>query len=88
MAHSLYSTHHINTRWVAFAIAVALAMASVVWIAAFVVGDRLAFDVDRPQIAPPSHSVPAPAFGNPWPAWMQSPRPFGITELPGGVGVK
>jgi hypothetical protein len=82
MAHSLYTTHHIHARWVAFALAAALAMASVVWMVAFL-GDRVAADVDRdgPQIAPP-------AIEYSWPAWSQSPRPFGITDLPGRVGLK
>jgi uncharacterized membrane protein YdfJ with MMPL/SSD domain len=88
MAHSVYTTHHIHTRWVAFAIAVVLVMASVVWVVAFF-GERLAFGVDRDrsQIAPPSsNSVPAVEY--PWPDWTQSIRPIGITDLPGRLGGK
>ena len=88
MAHSLYTTHHIQTRWVAFAIAVVLVMASVVWVVAFF-GERPAFGVDRDrsQIVPPSwNSVPAVEY--PWPAGTPPSRPIGITDLPGRLGGK
>ena len=89
MAHGLYTTHHIQRRhWVAFAIAVVLAMASVVWVV-MVFSEQPTFGVDwdRSQMAPPSSdSVPAAEY--PWPDWIQSSRPIGITDLPGHLGGK
>ena len=89
MAHSLYTTHHIQRRyWTAFAIAMVLAMASVVWVV-MVFGEQPTFGVDwdRSQMAPPSsNSVPAAEY--PWPDWTQSSRPLGITDLPGRLGGK
>jgi hypothetical protein len=89
MAHSLYTTHHIQRRyWAAFAIAVVLVMASVVWVL-MAFGERPTFGVDwdRSQMGPPSSkSVPAAEY--PWSDWMQSSRPIGITDLPGRLGGK
>ena len=89
MAHSLHTTHHIQRRyWVAFAIAVVLVMASVVWVL-MVFGEQSTFGVnwDRSQMAPPSlNSVPAAEY--PRPDWIQSSRPIGIADLPGRLGGK
>jgi hypothetical protein len=72
MAHILYTTHHIQGRYrVAFAIPVALVMASIVWVVT-VLGERPTFGVDwdRSQMAPPaSNSVPAAEY--PWSDWCQ-----------------
>jgi hypothetical protein len=89
MAHSFYATHHIPRRyWSVFAIAVVLAMASVVWVVIFI-GARPTFGVDwdRSQITAPSADS-APAAEYPWPDWTQSSRPIGITDLPGALGGK
>ena len=75
MAHSLYTTHHIQGRnWVAYAIPVVLVMASIFWVVT-VFGERPTFGVDwdRSQMAPPSsNSVPS--------------GPTGIGDLPGRLG--
>jgi hypothetical protein len=77
MAHSLYTTHHIQRRyWVAHAIPVVLVMASIVW-AVMVFGERPTFGVhwDWSQMAPPpSNSVPS--------------RPTEIGDLSGLLGGK
>lgn len=84
MAHSLYTTLHIQGRnWAAYAIRVVLVMASIVWVVT-VFGERPTFgaDWDRSQVAPPaSNSLPAAEY--PWCNWIRSSRPIGITALPG-----
>ena len=88
MAHSLYTTHHMQRRYLAVAIALAVAMASVVWVM-MVFGEQLTFGVDwdRSQMATPSSdSVPAAEY--PWPDGIQSSRPVGITDLPRHLGGK
>ena len=89
MAHSLYTTHHIERHyWAAYAIPVVLVMASIVW-AVMVFGERPTFGVnwDRSQMAPPSsNSVPAAEY--PWSDCIQSSRPIGITCLPEHLGGK
>jgi hypothetical protein len=87
MAHTLYTTHHIQRRyWAAFAIPVVLVMASILWVV-MVFGERPTFGVnwDRSQMAPPSsNSVPAAEY--PWCDWIRSSRPLGITDLGGHLG--
>ena len=89
MAHILYTTHHIQGRnWVAYAIPVALVMASIVWVVT-VFGERPTFGVDwdRSQVAPPS-SNSVPAAGYSWSEWIQRSRPSGILDLPKRLGGK
>jgi hypothetical protein len=75
-------------HWVAFAIAMALVMASIV-LAVTVFGARLSFGVEATQseTAPTaSNSVPAADYE---PSdWVQSPRPLGIMHLPRHLGTK
>ena len=87
MAHTLYTTRHMQRRyWVAVAIPVVLVMASMVGVV-MILGEGPTFGVnwDRSQMAPPSsNSVPTAEY--PWCDWIRSSRPLGITDLGGHLG--
>jgi hypothetical protein len=89
MAHSLYTTHHIQRRyWVAYAIRVVLVMASIVW-AVMDGGERPAYVLnwDRsPMTLPSSNSVPAAEY--PWSDCIPPSTPIGITCPPVHLGDK
>ena len=80
MAHGMYTTHHIPTRWVAFAIAVVLVMASVVWVVAFSsANDPLLASIGIGRRSPHPHRIQYPPLNT---HGQTGRNPYGLSESP------
>ncbi len=79
MAHSMYTTHHIHTRWVAFAIAVVLVMASVVWVVAFFGERPLLASIGIGRRSPHPHRTQYPPLNT---HGQTGRNPYGLSESP------